>query len=43
MGAVVEAATEFEFQILGRPRVTCRGKTTPDMTRAELEYAKTKF
>ena len=34
MGAVVEAATEFEFQILGRPRATGRRETTPNVTRA---------
>jgi hypothetical protein len=31
MGAVVEATTEFEIQTLGKPRVTDRVKTTPDV------------
>jgi hypothetical protein len=34
MGAVVEAATEFEFQTHGRSWATGRGKTTSDVTRA---------
>jgi hypothetical protein len=31
MGAVVEAMTKFEIQTLGKPRVTDRVKTTPDV------------